>query len=179
MFKELFPSGLAVDFPNLNLEVVLHHLQQWNLEAVQMQKGQFSATISAIHTPRIQLHDINYSHGFMVRGGFPENCVMLGYIKTKAKVVFQNRVQGALTWNIMATCITIKFAIIYILFKRSQNHINQKMVTTPRYRFTKYIGNTVIFIRLSSLYSRSRVACSLAMRPKACKRPEPIYKYRL
>ena len=92
MSAELFPTGLSVDLPNLNLEVVLHHLQQWNLEAEQMQKGQFSATISAVHTPRIQLNDTVYSHGFISRGEFPENCIMLGYVKTKVKVVFQNRV---------------------------------------------------------------------------------------
>jgi AraC family ethanolamine operon transcriptional activator len=57
-----------------------------------MQKGKFSAIISAIHTPRIQIHDVNYSHGFITRGRFPKDCIMLGYVKSNAKVTFQNRV---------------------------------------------------------------------------------------
>ncbi|BAF72363.1 AraC family transcriptional regulator [Sulfurovum sp. NBC37-1] len=92
MYQELFSPGLSVDLPSLNLEVVLHYLQQWNLEAEQMQKGRFSATISSVHTPRIQLNDTIYSHGFMTRGEFPGNSIMIGYVKTNAKVVFQNRV---------------------------------------------------------------------------------------
>ena len=94
--KEIFPSGLAVDLSNLDLEMTVHYFQKWSLESEQMQKGKFSAIISAIHTPRIQIHDVSYSHGFITRGGFPEDCVMLGYVKSNAKVTFQNRV---LHWN--------------------------------------------------------------------------------
>ena len=90
--KEIFPSGLAVDLSNLDLEMTVHYFQKWNLESEQMEKGKFSAIISAIHTPRIQIHNVNYSHGFITRGGFPKECVMLGYVKSNAKVTFQNRV---------------------------------------------------------------------------------------
>ncbi len=92
MNKEIFPSGLAVELSNLDLEMTMHYFQKWSLESEQMQKGKFSAIISAIHTPRIQIHDVHYSHGFITRGGFPENCIMLGYVKSSDKVTFQNRV---------------------------------------------------------------------------------------
>ena len=92
MYKELFPAGLAVELSTLDLEMTVHYFQKWSLESKQMQKGKFSAVISAIHTPRIQIHDVHYSHGFITRGGFPENCVMLGCVRSNDKVTFQNRV---------------------------------------------------------------------------------------
>lgn len=92
MYKELFPTGLTLDLPKMDLEVLVHHLQQWDLLAEQMQKGEFSATLYAVHTPHIQLHDTIYSHGFLTRGEFPKGCMILAYIKTKAKIAFQNRV---------------------------------------------------------------------------------------
>jgi len=92
LYKEIFPSGLAVDLSNLDLERTVHYFQKWNLESEQMQKGKFSATISAIHTPRIQIHDVHYSHGFITRGEFPKDCIMIGYVRSDTKVTFQNRV---------------------------------------------------------------------------------------
>ena len=92
MYKELFPAGFTIELPDLNLEEILHYLQKWELESKQMQKGQLAASISAIHTPRIQIHDVKYSHGFITQGGFPKECIMLGYVKSNAKVTFQNRV---------------------------------------------------------------------------------------
>ena len=92
MYKELFPAGFTIELPDLNLEEILHYLQKWELESEQMQKGQLNAAISAIHTPRIQIHDVHYSHGFITRGGFPKECIMLGYVRSDTKVTFQNRV---------------------------------------------------------------------------------------
>ncbi|KYJ86769.1 AraC family transcriptional regulator [Sulfurovum riftiae] len=92
MNKEIFPSGLAVELSTLDLEMTVHYFQKWSLESKQMQKGKFSAVISAIHTPRIQIHDVHYSHGFITRGGFPKACIMIGYVQSNARVTFQNRV---------------------------------------------------------------------------------------
>lgn len=92
MTKQLFPAGLAVELPKMDLEMTVHHFQNWSLESEQMQKGRFSATIRTIHTPRIQLHDVDYSHGFFTRGSFPKECVMIGFVQTMANVTYQNRV---------------------------------------------------------------------------------------
>jgi len=88
----LFPAGLIVERAQLSIEETVQHLLAWDLASEQMEKGCFSAGITAVHTPRIQLHDVDYSHGFMTRGACPEGCVMIGYTLTKGKAVFQNRV---------------------------------------------------------------------------------------
>lgn len=91
MKKELFPAGFAIELPKIDLEMTIHYFKNWDLESKQMQKGCFSATIKTIHTPRIQLHDVDYSHGFFTRGSFPKECVMIGFVQTMAHVTYQNR----------------------------------------------------------------------------------------
>jgi len=87
----LFPAGLIVETPKLNIEEIVEHLLAWDLKSEQMEKGLFSANICAIHTPRIQFHDVHYSHGFLTQGTYPDDCIMIGYTQTEGKAVFQNR----------------------------------------------------------------------------------------
>ena len=92
MGKRLFQAGLSVELPCLDIEETVYHFNKWDLQSRQMQAGRFSASVSTVHTPCIQLHDVLYSHGFLTRGSFPEECVMLGYVETRAQAAFQNRV---------------------------------------------------------------------------------------
>ena len=92
MGSALFPAGLIVEIPRLNIEEIVEHFLAWNLKSEQMEKGIFSACISAVHTPHIQFHDVHYSHGFLTQGTSPDECVMIGYTQTEGKAVFRNRV---------------------------------------------------------------------------------------
>lgn len=92
MTTQMFPAGLTVELPEIDLETIVYHFKNWDLESEQMQKGRFSATIKTIHTPRIQLHDVDYSHGFFTRGSFPKACVMIGFVKSMGQVSYQHRV---------------------------------------------------------------------------------------
>jgi len=80
-----------METPQLNIEEIIEHLLAWDLKSEQMERGLFSAHITAIHTPRIQFHDVHYSHGFLTQGMSPSDCVMIGYTQTEGKAVFQNR----------------------------------------------------------------------------------------
>lgn len=91
MYKEQFQAGLIVETPKLNIEEIVRHFNEWDLKSEQMEKGLFAANITAIHTSRIQFHDVNYSHGFLSQGSYPDDCVMIGYVETDGKATFQNR----------------------------------------------------------------------------------------
>jgi len=99
----LFPAGLIVETPKLNIEEIVQHFLAWDLKSKQMGKGLFSANITAIHTPHIQFHDVNYSHGFLTQGTYPDDCVMIGYTETEGKAIFQNRLLQA-NELVISTC---------------------------------------------------------------------------
>jgi AraC family ethanolamine operon transcriptional activator len=86
----LFPAGSVIELSNLNIEVMTEYIQKWSLEHSQMQRGVFSGSLFVVYTPRIQIYDSYYSHGFMTRGEFPDNCVLLAYIKTKHEILQYN-----------------------------------------------------------------------------------------
>lgn len=92
MSKTLFQAGLSVILPGLDLEETVHHFNKWDLRSEQMQTGKFSSTVSTVHTPRIQLHDVYYSHGFLTQGSSPGECVMLGHTVTGAQATYRGRV---------------------------------------------------------------------------------------
>ncbi|SFZ98313.1 Transcriptional Regulator, AraC family [hydrothermal vent metagenome] len=91
MSSDLFPAGLIVETFKLNIEEIVEYFNAWNLKSKQMEKGFFSSNITAIHTPRIQFHDVSYSHGFLTQGTYPNDSIMLGYVQTDGKAIFQNR----------------------------------------------------------------------------------------
>lgn len=82
----LFPAGLTIDLSDLNLEVVRDYVRQWNLRYTQMQKGLFTGGLFFVHTPRIQISHAKYSLGFMTEGEFPDNCILLAYVRSKAEL---------------------------------------------------------------------------------------------
>ncbi len=88
--KSLFPAGFIIDETKLDLEMMLVHSQQWNLEHSIMEHGSFSGTIGAVHTPNIQIALSCYSRGFMTQGDFPAGSVLLFFVKNNRHAVFQN-----------------------------------------------------------------------------------------
>lgn len=90
MSEILFPAGTVIELPNLGIEVMSEYTKKWNLEHTQMQRGLFSGSLSLVYTPRIQIYDAHYSHGFMTRGEFPDNCVLIAYVKTKFEISHYN-----------------------------------------------------------------------------------------
>ncbi len=87
----IFPSGMIIDLPNLDLEMMQHYSKQWNLEHSKMEKGSFIGNIKAVHTPRIQLASAYYSKSFMSRGDFPKGCIVLIYSPNDVMYSFQNQ----------------------------------------------------------------------------------------
>jgi AraC family ethanolamine operon transcriptional activator len=88
----LFPAGLKVDFHNVNMEVMEFYSRAWNLERIQMQKGLYVGSLTAAHTPNMQLMRTPHSHGLLLQGDFPEGTVLIAAVVTKADVTFQNKV---------------------------------------------------------------------------------------
>lgn len=86
----LFPAGTIMELSNLNIEVMSEYSKQWNLEHTQMQSGVFSGVLSVVYTPRIQIYDAHYTQGFMTRGEFPDNCVLIAYVRTKFDISHYN-----------------------------------------------------------------------------------------
>ena len=91
MANIIFPAGLILNLPGLDLKMMQYYAQQWNLEHTKMEKGLFEGSTFASHTPRIQLAKAYYSQGFMCKGGFPEGCMVLVYSPDNATYNFQNR----------------------------------------------------------------------------------------
>ena len=87
----LFPAGLTIDFAGLNMEEMEFYARAWNLERVQMQKGSFIGSITAVHTPRIQLLRSPYSHGVLLQGDFPKGTILIACVITQAEMTFQNK----------------------------------------------------------------------------------------
>ena len=91
----IFPAGFTIELPNLDLEMMRHYAKQWNLEHTKMEKGLFEGSISAVHTPRIQLGSAYYSHSFMSKGDFPDGCIVLIYAPNDVRYSSQNRTMQA------------------------------------------------------------------------------------
>ena len=92
MSTVLFPAGLKIDFRNVNMEEMEFYARAWNLERVQMQKGLYMGSLTAVHTPNIQLMSTPHSHGLLLQGDFPKGTVLIAAVVTKADVTFQDRV---------------------------------------------------------------------------------------
>lgn len=92
MSPVLFPAGLTVDLHNLNIEEVEFYLRAWNLERIQMQKGFYIGSVTATHTPRMQLMRTPHSHGLLMQGDFPKGTILIAFIVTKADITFQNKI---------------------------------------------------------------------------------------
>lgn len=92
MSNILFLENCIIDLSDLNIEMAQYYAKQWNLEHTVMEKGPFTGSISAVHTPRIQIGTSYYSHGLMSRGDFPDGCILLVYAANNAVYNFQNRV---------------------------------------------------------------------------------------
>lgn len=91
MSTVFFPAGMTIDFRNINIEEMEFYARAWNLERVQMQKGLFSGSMFATHTPRMQIMHAPYSHGVLLQGDFPKGTILIAYVVTKADVTFQNK----------------------------------------------------------------------------------------
>ncbi len=88
----LFPTGLKIDFLDLNTEEMDFYTRAWNLEYVQMQKGLYVGSVTAVHTPHMQLMRTPHSHGLLLKGDFPKGTILIASVVTKADVTFQNKI---------------------------------------------------------------------------------------
>jgi AraC-like DNA-binding protein len=75
----LFPAGLTVDLPELNVEMMQYYAKMWDVEHTQLGKGVFEGSLFGVHTPRIQMGTSHFSHAIMTQGSFPEGCIVLYY----------------------------------------------------------------------------------------------------
>ena len=75
----LFPAGLIVDYPALDIEMMQHYATMWNVEHTLLGKGLFEGSFWGVHTPRIQIGISHFSQKIMSKGDFPDGCVMLHY----------------------------------------------------------------------------------------------------
>lgn len=92
MSNIIFPANYSIDLFDLNMEMMQYYSKEWNLEHLEMSKGQFRGYISAIHTPRIQLGHAYYSKRVMCKGDFPDGCIVLMFAPNNVRYNFQNRV---------------------------------------------------------------------------------------
>ena len=87
----LFPAGLTIDFRDVNMEEMEFYSRAWNLERIQMQKGFFFGSVTATHTPRMQLMRTPHSHGLLLQGDFPKGTILIAAVVSKADIIFQNK----------------------------------------------------------------------------------------
>ena len=88
----LFPAGLTVDFRDVSMEEVEFYSRAWNLERIQMQKGFYIGSLTATHTPRMQLMRTPHSHGIFMQGDFPKGTILIAFITTNADITFKNKI---------------------------------------------------------------------------------------
>ncbi|WP_415407944.1 helix-turn-helix transcriptional regulator [Sulfurovum sp. CS9] len=91
MSTVLFPAGLKIDFRDVNMEMMAFYARAWNLKRIQMQKGSYLGSVTATHTPRIQLMRTPHSHGLLIQGDFPKGTVLIAFLTTSADVNFHNK----------------------------------------------------------------------------------------
>ncbi|PHS42206.1 MAG: hypothetical protein COB07_00255 [Sulfurovum sp.] len=75
----LFPAGMIVERPDLNIEMMQHYAKMWHVEHTLLGKGVFEGSLLGVHTPHIQMGISHYSQAVMSIGDFPEGCVVLHY----------------------------------------------------------------------------------------------------
>ena len=92
MSNILFPAGLTVDFRDVSMEEVEFYSRAWNLERIQIQKGFYIGSLTATHTPRMQLMRTPHSHGLLMQGDFPKGTILIAFITTKADITFKNKI---------------------------------------------------------------------------------------
>ena len=81
----LFPAGLIVDCPDLNIEMMRHYAKMWNVDHTLLGKRVFNGSLLGVHTPRIQLGISHFSQRVMSIGDFPDGCVLLHYTLIKKR----------------------------------------------------------------------------------------------
>ena len=75
----LFPAGLIVDRPDLDIEMLQHYATMWNVDHTLLGKEVFNGSLLGVHTPRIQMGISHFSQRVMSIGDFPDGCVVLHY----------------------------------------------------------------------------------------------------
>lgn len=76
MKENLFSTDITIYQPDLNTTSMPIYAQQWDLEFLQMQEGDASIYLNAVHTPRIQLSNARYPKAMLVNGSFPKNAIL-------------------------------------------------------------------------------------------------------
>lgn len=92
MSEILFPAGETINLINLDIEAMSEYSKQWGIEQSQIQRGVFLGRMYAVNTPRIQIYHSYHSHGIMVRGEFPDNCILIGYAHSDSIIRQHNEI---------------------------------------------------------------------------------------
>jgi len=87
----IFPADCIIDQPDLTIEMMKYYSKQWSIEHDIMGKGLFEGSVSAVHTPRIQLGASYYSQGILFKGDIPDGCISFIYSKNDVMYNFQNK----------------------------------------------------------------------------------------
>jgi AraC-like DNA-binding protein len=90
----IFPTGLVVKEPILDLETMQVHSKEWNMIYKEMGSTLCQASLYGVHTPRIQLAHTHHSQGLLIQGDFPKKSVLMFYTKTQMPYTFQNKAIG-------------------------------------------------------------------------------------
>ncbi len=90
MSETFFPAGLIVDEPHINIEYMHYLSEKWNAKCEQTEKGLFSSSIFAVHTPNIQFVKLYYSHGLMRVAEHMRGTVSVSFVVDEASTLFQN-----------------------------------------------------------------------------------------
>jgi len=91
MDKEIFPAGMLINTPLLDIDAIQPHTEKWDIAFTKIGKEDLKVAIHAFHTPRIQFSAVYYTDAYMLRGHFPKGSIVLSYIHTKATANFNNR----------------------------------------------------------------------------------------
>ena len=88
----LFPNGLYVQSPLLNIETVHDYAKGWDVELKHAKKQHpLTIQLDVLYTPHIQFSTAHYSAPFLMRGASPKNCLFFSYIQTQGVINFQNK----------------------------------------------------------------------------------------
>ncbi len=91
MNKEIFPTGMLIETPLLDIEAIQPHTEKWDVEFIKIGKDDLKVAIHAFHTPRIQFSAAYYTDAYLLKGRFPQGSIVLSYIHTKSTANFNNR----------------------------------------------------------------------------------------
>ncbi len=89
--NSIFPAGLIVDEPSLDIEhlVELHRAKKWDVQGMQLEKGNLFVSLLSVFTPNLQLAYNSYSLGSLRKGSVPAGTVLLTYLGGESEI-FQN-----------------------------------------------------------------------------------------